>query len=266
MGFFSVEWTGATFDMLSAPHLAALAFLVLLNIGLSRFAKSSEAVKRRIRIGLVVVLWTNEVIWHVWLMRSGTWDLQHALPLELCSIFVWVGGAMLLTRSRWLYDLGYFLGVAGALQALATPNLGLYGFPHYRYWAFFISHGLIVTTVAWMTYGEGFRPTRRSLVRSVVVGAALMAVVLVIDLAIGANYMFLAHKPETASLLDALPVWPYYLPWLLVVGVLMFAVMYAPWEVADRLRARGIGRLEGSPEGNTASRDADEATKTRSAR
>lgn len=238
MGFFSVAWSGAPFVMMSAPHVAALLGLVLLNVGLSRFSRSSETVKRRIRIGLVAVLWTNEVIWHIWLMHSGTWDLQHALPLELCSIFVWVGGAMLLTRSRMLYDIAYFLGAAGALQALATPNIGMYGFPHYRYWAFFISHGLIVTTVAWMTYGEGFRPTWRSFVRSVVVGAALMLVVLGIDLAIGANYMFLGHKPDTASLLDALPAWPYYLPWLLVVGVVMFAVMYAPWEIADRLRAR----------------------------
>ena len=266
MGFFSVDWHDAAFVMMSAPHLAALTFLVLLNVVLSRFARSSETTKRRIRIGLVAVLWTNEVIWHLWLMRSGTWDLQHALPLELCSIFVWAGGLMLLTRSTWLYDLAYFLGVAGALQALATPNIGVYGFPHYRYWAFFISHGLIVTTVAWMTYGEGHRPTRRSLARSVVVGALLMGVVLVIDLAINADYMFLAHKPETASLLDALPAWPAYLPWLLVVGVLMFALMYAPWEVADRLRSRRTRALEGSSEGNTETPVVGEATKTRSAR
>ena len=65
-----------------------------------------------------------------------------------------------------------------------------------------------------------------------------MAVVLDIDEALGANYMFLAHKPETASLLDALPAWPHCLPWLFVVGVAMLGLMYVPWEVADRLRWR----------------------------
>ena len=173
---------------------------------------------------------------------------------------------MLLTRSTWLYDLAYFLGIAGALQALATPNIGVYGFPHYRFWAFFVSHGLIVTTVAWMTYGEGFRPTRRSLLRSAVVGAVMMGVVLVIDLAIGANYMFLAHKPATASLLDTLPAWPYYLPWLLVVGVLMFGLMYAPWEIVGRLRARRNRSVEASYDRNTATRAAAGPPKTRSAR
>jgi len=238
MDFFSVEWSGQPFVLLSTSHLAGLAAIVVLNLWLSRFRHSSERVKRRIRYGIVAVLWTNEVVWHTWMMRLGTWNLQHALPLELCSLFVWGGGIMLLTRSKWLYEIAYFLGAAGALQALATPDLGVYGFPHYRYFAFFLSHGLIVTTVAWMTYGEGLRPTRRSYVRSLVAGVLLMLVVLGIDEALGADYMFLARKPVTASLLDALPSWPYYLPWLFVVGVVMFAVMYAPWEVADRLRAR----------------------------
>jgi len=237
MDFMRVDWSGPPFVLLSWSHLAALGAIVLLNVWLSRFRRSSERTKRRIRYAIVAVLLTNEVIWHTWLMRVGTWDLQHALPLELCSIFVWGGGVMLLTRSRRLYEIAYFLGAAGALQALATPDLGMYSFPHYRYFAFFVSHGLIVTTVAWMTYGEGLRPTRRSYVRSLVAGVVLMVVVLGIDLALGANYMFLAHKPATASLLDALPAWPFYLPWLFVVGTVMFAVMYLPWEVADRVRA-----------------------------
>jgi hypothetical integral membrane protein (TIGR02206 family) len=238
MDLFSVEWSGEPFVLLSAPHLLGLAGIVALNLWLSRFRSASERIKRRIRYSIVAVLWTNEVLWHTWMMRLGTWNLQHALPLELCSIFVWGGGIMMLTRSRRLYEIAYFLGAAGALQALATPDLGVYGFPHYRYWAFFISHGLIVTTVAWMTYGEGYRPTRRSYVRSLIAGVVLMVAVLGIDLALGANYMFLGHKPETASLLDASPPWPYYIPWLFVVGVVMFALLYAPWEVADRLRAR----------------------------
>ena len=237
MDLFSVEWSGAPFVLLSTPHLAALAAIVALNLWLSRFRHSSDRVKRRIRYGIVAVLWTNEVIWHTWMMRLGTWDLQHALPLELCSIFVWGGGIMLLTRSRRVYEIAYFLGAAGALQALATPDLGVYGFPHYRYFAFFLSHGLIVTTVAWMTYGESMRPRRRSYVRSLVAGVVLMLVVLGVDEALGANYMFLAHKLATASLLDTLPAWPAYLPGLFLVGVVMFAAMYAPWEVADRVLA-----------------------------
>ena len=257
MDFFSVEWSGQPFVLLSTSHLAGLAAIVVLNLWLSRFRHSPERVKRRIRYGIVAVLWTNEVVWHTWMMRVGTWNLQHALPLELCSLFVWGGGIMLLTRSKWLYEIAYFLGAAGALQALATPDLGVYGFPHYRYFAFFLSHGLIVTTVAWMTYGEGLRPTRRSYVRSLVAGVLLMLVVLGIDEALGADYMFLARKPVTASLLDALPSWPYYLPWLFVVGVVMFAVMYAPWEVADRLRARRVRRA------GIVDRDARGATRPR---
>jgi hypothetical protein len=45
-------------------------------------------------------------------------------------------------------------------------------------------------------------------------------------------------------MLDMLPAWPAYLPGLFVVGIVMFAVMYAPWEVADRVRAHKNRRGE----------------------
>ncbi|GAB4481644.1 MAG: hypothetical protein OHK0031_03670 [Anaerolineales bacterium] len=32
-----------------------------------------------------------------------------------------------------IYELLYFMGIGGALQALLTPDVGIYGFPHYRY-------------------------------------------------------------------------------------------------------------------------------------
>jgi hypothetical integral membrane protein (TIGR02206 family) len=66
------------------------------------------------------------------------------LPLQICSLMVWVSGIMLVTRSFKIYEFAYFLGIGGGLQALATPDLGIYGFPHFRFFQTFLSHGLIV--------------------------------------------------------------------------------------------------------------------------
>jgi uncharacterized membrane protein YwaF len=39
------------------------------------------------------------------------------------------GAYMLVTRSYVVYEFAYFMGIASAIQALLTPDLGLYGFP-----------------------------------------------------------------------------------------------------------------------------------------
>jgi uncharacterized membrane protein YwaF len=61
-----------------------------------------------------------------------------------------------------------------------------------------------------MTLVEGHRPTLKAL-RNVLIGASLYtAAVGVVNWLIGSNYLFIAHKPPTASLMDALGPWPWY--------------------------------------------------------
>jgi len=50
---------------------------------------------------------------------------------------------------------------------------------------------------------------------------------------IGSNYLFIAHKPETASLLDVLPPWPYYIAYIEVIGLVMCLILYIPFMIKD---------------------------------
>jgi len=52
--------------------------------------------------------------------------------------------------------------IGGALQALLTPDLGFYGFPHYFFFQTYISRGLILTSAIYLTTSEGFRLTWKS--------------------------------------------------------------------------------------------------------
>jgi uncharacterized membrane protein YwaF len=45
--------------------------------------------------------------------------------------------------------------------------------------------------------------------------------------------MMLNGKPATASLLDALPAWPYYIPFLELIGVVTCLLLYAPFIIKD---------------------------------
>jgi uncharacterized membrane protein YwaF len=63
-------------------------------------------------------------------------------------------------------------------------------------------------------------------------------VVALADWALGVNYGFLRAKPLSASLIDLLSPWPWYIPELVAVGFGFVLVYYLPFAAADALKAR----------------------------
>ena len=239
--FFTANYTGPAFVLFGSFHLAALACIVALNLFLLQLRNSSESTKHNIRWTMALVLWGNEIGWHIWNAAVGRWTIQTMLPLHVCSILVWLGALMLVTKSYSIYEFMYFIGIGGALQALLTPDIGIYGFPHFRFFQTFISHGLIVTAAIYKTTVEGFRPTWKSFVRVAVLTNVYMVIVFFINSTIGSNYMMINGKPATASILDLLPPWPIYIIYMEVLGIVTFLLLYIPFIIKD-WRAKASAR------------------------
>jgi hypothetical integral membrane protein (TIGR02206 family) len=238
-GFFAKDWTGPAFAWFGPTHNAALLLVVLLNVLLVwRMKKASERTKRRAAVVMAVVLWANELAWHLWNLFTGQWMIQTMLPLHACSLLVWTGALMLVTRNHYIYEFCYFLGIGGALQALLTPDLGIYGYPHFRFFQTFISHGLIITAALYMTLVWGFRPTWKSFLHVGVTLLVYMGIVFGINGWIGSNYLFISRKPPTASLLDLLPDWPVYILYMIGIGLVVFLLLYLPFAIKDWRAAR----------------------------
>ena len=231
--FFTYDYKGVPFEFLGIAHIAALLLLLALNLYLLRFRCSDERTKKKVRIILAILLWLNEASWHLWNIAYGVWSVQEHLPLHACSILIWLAGFMLLFKNYRIYEFIYFMGIAGAIQALLTPNIGIYGFPHFRFVQTFISHGLLVTSAVYMTVVEGMRPTWRSLLCVMLVSNLYMGVVFVVNKLIGSNYLYVAHKPPGPTLLDALPDWPWYLLYMEAIGLVMFLLLYLPFAFQD---------------------------------
>ncbi len=231
--FFACDYPGAPFDLFGAAHLGGLLTLLSINLLLTRCAPASPPARGLLRPTLALILYLNESAWHAWKVACDQWTVQTMLPLQLCSAFVWLSGLMLLRRSYRLYELTYFLGIGGALQALLTPDLGPYGFPHFRFFQTFLSHGLIVTAAVYMTSVEGFRPTWKSMLRAAAWGNSYALVIYFVNLALGSNYLMLNAKPGVPSLLDYLPNWPWYLPWMEAIGIATLLLLYLPFLIED---------------------------------
>jgi hypothetical integral membrane protein (TIGR02206 family) len=232
--FFAKDYTGASFELFGPAHLAALGVIVLIALSfVSARQLWTENFKRRFRQAMIIWLVVWELAWHAWSIYYGTFAIQTNLPLHLCSVFVWLTVIMMLNKNTAIYELAYFLGIGGATQALLTPDAGIYGFPHFRAFQTFATHGGIVLAALYMTWVEGFRPTWKSFKTVAIWTNIYMVAVFFVNLAIGSNYMFIAHKPDFPSLLDLLAPWPWYILELEVLALVICFILYLPFMIKD---------------------------------
>ena len=235
--FFSVEYTDVPLQVFGPKHLMVVAIFVLIWLSFFYFRNVwNEKQKNTIRITLALVLAVNEFGLHIWSAYWGIWNIQTMLPLHMCSVMVWITVYTAITDNRTLYDFTYFLGIGGALQALLTPaDVSMYDLPHYRSLQSLIAHGLLITLPIFMTVVEGYRPTFASFKRIFIWTNIYMVIIFFLNRVIGSNYLFIAQKPPSPTLMDILSPWPWYIPQLEVVAFAIFFVLYIPFLIKDQM-------------------------------
>ncbi|KAA8783245.1 TIGR02206 family membrane protein [Paenibacillus amylolyticus] len=217
------------FAAFSTSHISSMiiifALVILLFLYRHRLRFMSERSSRFMRIGLAGFMIGCEIVLQIWYVYGGIWSLRTSLPLELCSLSLLLSALLLLTRKKWLYSALLFSGIAGALMAIVTPNLG-YAFAHFRFIQFFVAHAMIILALLYMTWVEQIRPGWRSVAGSMIFVNIAALVVYGIDVLLDANYMFLRHKPGTPSVLDMLGPYPVYILGEEVLALVLFSLLY----------------------------------------
>lgn len=233
--------TDIPFVLFGPAHLAALVVIalacILVPLGVRHLAGTSE---RTLALALGALLIVYEFSKSAARVVVYDQPLAANLPLHLCSAEVLLVGWMLLRRSYPAFEVAYFWGMGGTLQALLTPDIQD-GFPTFAFLTFFTGHGMALLGVAYAIVVYRFRPTWRSLLRTLVVTFFFALFASVVNVVLDTNYLYLMHRPARASVLDYFGPWPAYIPWLVLLAVVLCVVVYLPFAVADVLRGRSGG-------------------------
>lgn len=218
-------------------HVAVLAITVLGSVAVVLLGRRAGV--RTVRLtGLVLAVVLALVTLGYQISAFDPARPWLTLPLQLSDLAPYAAAYSVVSGRRWAFALTYFWGLTLSIQALLTPALGGGDFPAPSFLVFFTDHVLVVWIAVLLTWGMRHRPAWRDY------RFALMATVVwaiptqVVNSLSGANYGYLDHKPETASLLDLLGPWPWYLlvEAALVVGI--WALITVPWT-----RPAGSGRI-----------------------
>lgn len=179
--------------------------------------------------GLGAILVADAVVFATVPVIDGTWSARASLPLALCDVALVVAAAACWWPAfALLIELTWFWGLAGTLQAVATPDLSV-GFPHLEFFEYVVGHLGIVIAALYLVVGLGYRPRAGSVRRVFAITVAYTAFVGVVDALTGADYMFLASRPVHWSLLSVLGPWPWYLVSAAALALLLLVVLDAPF-------------------------------------
>jgi hypothetical integral membrane protein (TIGR02206 family) len=231
------------FVFMGASHVTAIALTFATPLVLATVSRARNSIRLQdaIRLTLAAVVAVNWIAWMLLLYFKGWFNIGNEIPLNLCDWATVATFVALVWPTQKSFELAYFWGLCGTLQALLTPDC-VYDFPDAQFTLFFVYHGGIIASVLYLTLGMKMRPVPMSFPRviawtllyGVIAGAA--------DWQLGTDYGFLRSKPDHPTLLSYLSPWPYYLPELLLVAIAFMAVCYLPFFISDLIAHSGSRR------------------------
>ena len=205
------------------------ALLILLALARWKHAGLALILERVMGAGLLLS-WPFAAIAHWHLDSLG---VDNALPMHFCDIAGLAGFVALWTRQRLACEMVYFFGMAGTLQGLLTPNLKV-DFPDPRFFVFFLQHGGVVVTALHVVTSMRCPPRVGAIRRMFAVTMLYTLGAAMVNQILGANYGFLCHKPEQASLMDSLGPWPWYVGSMILLCVVFYSLLYIPFAITRR--------------------------------
>jgi hypothetical integral membrane protein (TIGR02206 family) len=150
--YFSYHSELPPFLLFSKAHLLTLGMILILSVLVFVLRKTlvKKGVREFLRFFIALLLFITDAWQQLWLVHEKAWSLKTALPLQLSDLAVIVAILMLVFKSHRLFQFIYFAGLGSSIQAILTPDLDRFSFPHFQYIEFFISHGGVILACLFM--------------------------------------------------------------------------------------------------------------------
>ena len=230
--FYSTE----KFEWYGFEYFSALITLTVLGSFLVWLGMRSDDLKKeRIFKGISYVLSSVIIVWAIIESSLGRFYFETDLPLIFCNFFALILPVFAFFRTQRMFNLLYYIVLAGAIQAIITPGLK-FNFPHYEFLKFWTVHvGLIVFVIYQMVVFK-LRPTLKGIWQTFLFIQIYMVTIIGVNWVLDANYLYLNVKPEHGTLLALLGGWPWYIVWMDIILIPYFFILYAPIWIISKIK------------------------------
>ena len=230
------------FVIFGNAHLITLFIIIAIAIVFPLIVKTRPVsqiilITKIMGVSLISLEFIKPLIWHY----SMDFPWIELVPIHMCNLSTLFIGIFLITKKRLFFEVAFFWGIGGGINALITPDIPN-SFPDPQYILFFFGHGLLIIAIAYACISLANRPTLNSVKNGIYFSLITLPVIYFINKILGppANYWYLGSKPVGDSILNLFPAPPLHIPVLIIIGVILFFLIYSPYWVYDSFKKQDV--------------------------
>ena len=199
-------------------------FIILITV-VSRNAKPDFKNKLAIIMGVFIAL--ESILIQFYYLKVGVWTAQDSLPFHLCRLMWFNSIIVLLNRNQMAFELLLFVGMIGGLHSMLTPEF-THGTDLILMFDYFLVHGGLIAISLYCIFVLGMKPRKKAWFKSFLYLQIFVICVGLIDYLLGANYMYLAVKPNVENPF-LIGDWPFYIIGLELATLLHAFLVHIPF-------------------------------------
>ncbi len=231
----SIFFIEKPFQLWTLQHAMPVILYTLLGVWSIWFAKSKlDRAGQKKLLFVLSLIPAFAFMGHVAIqLATHKFTIQDDLPIHICRILALAAPIVYWKENKFWIGIFYFWILAGTLNAVITADIR-YAFPHWNYFIYFIMHLGLIPLPIYYSIVLGPRIELRDMKHAFWMANLFLLITMAINFSIGSNYMFTRHKPEVATIMDALGPWPWYLVALQFIALVLFFIIYLPFYFTRR--------------------------------
>ena len=210
-----------TFQVFSIEHITSIIVIILVFIAFLRFNKvlGINDNSRTFLFGLAFIMISLDLSEDLVRVFTGFYSIRKDLPLQLCSIGVYLAAFTLVSRKKIFFDLIFYWGFVGATNAILTPDGNLF---ELRIFFFYSQayHAALIFAVLWLMIKYDMRMRYGSILKAVISTNIIVGLLSILNYALDSNYMFLRQIPNSVSPF-LMGEWPVYILMVQVFSIIL---------------------------------------------
>ena len=216
--------TPYTFDLFGNDHILSIILIIIFYV-LFLFFNEKIGIKNKSKIFpifLSFIIISLDISEDIIRYITDYYSIEKDLPLQLCTIGIYVAVVALLKKNQIAFELIFYWGLVGASQAILTPDSDLFELKIFFMYSQ-AYHSALIFSVLWLVIKCNMRMQLGYIPRVVLITNLVVVVISFINYLLDSNYMFLRGKPNSVSPF-LIGDWPVYIIMVQIFSIVILAL------------------------------------------